>query len=107
MGRFYLLDENKIPFEVSLQEGMKLYEDMLMKIVQQDNLDNAMFISTVFLGLDHSLPFLHNNYNERPVLFETMIFDKNGDDIYMERYYTYQEALESHNKLKEEYANKN
>ena len=46
-------------------------------------------VSTVFLGLDHSW----GGY--RPLLFETMIFG--GEyDMYLERYTTYSEAVDGH-----------
>lgn len=47
------------------------------------------FVSTVFLGLDHS-------FNDGPpVLFETMIFGGRHDD-YMDRYLTWDEAEAGH-----------
>lgn len=46
-------------------------------------------ISTVFLGLDHS-------WNGKKHLFETMIFSDNEHDGYCERYSTYEQALEGH-----------
>jgi len=92
MPRHYLLDENKNPYEVSLEEGLKVYEDMSMKIVQQDRLDNGVFVSTVFLGLDHSWS---DSLNHEPVLFETMIFEGPYDQ-YQVRYTTYNNALNGH-----------
>lgn len=54
---------------------------------------NAYHISTVWLGLDH------NYYGGSPLLFETMVFhgDHSGD-IYMDRYSTWDEAVEGHKK---------
>jgi hypothetical protein len=54
-------------------------------------------ISTVWLGIDH------NFYNELyPLLFETMVFPKDSyADIYMQRYSTWNEAVESHKKTVE------
>ena len=94
---FYLLDENKKPYKVSLEESYKMYEDPAMKIVQQDKLDNGMFVSTVFLGMDHSWEI---EPNHEPVLWETMIFrdldDSGMSDIYMQRYTSYEDAIEGH-----------
>ena len=60
----------------------------------------SYFISTVWLGLDHSFD------SGPPLIFETMIFDKSGNpdswsDIYMDRYPTKAEALEGHLKAVE------
>jgi hypothetical protein len=58
------------------------------KCVKQEHIDN-IFISTVFLGLDHA-----QNSNV-PVLWETMIFGGEHDQ-YQERYTSYKDALEGH-----------
>ena len=58
-----------------------------------DDMVGDYHVSTVWLGLDH------NYYGGAPLLFETMVF--NGDhsgDIYMDRYTTWDEALEGHKK---------
>lgn len=60
------------------------------RIVAQDRLGDV-FISTVFLGLDHSFG------RGEPLLFETMIFS-GPHDQYQERYSTKAEALEGHAK---------
>lgn len=89
---FYLLDENKQPYEVSIEESIKLYENPDMKIVQQDKLSNDVFVSTVFLGLDHRWD---KSSNDKPVLWETMIFGGEYND-YQERYTSHQDAVEGH-----------
>lgn len=60
------------------------------KIVRKTTLKNDVFISTVFLGLDHS--FLRTG---KPILFETMIFGGPHDE-FQERYSTWEEAEEGH-----------
>lgn len=96
MHKYYLLDENKIPYEVSYEEGLKVYEDPEMKIVQQDLLDNGILVSTVFLGFDHADYFdYQENPNQKPILFETMIF-KGVHDGYQKRYTSYKDALKGH-----------
>ena len=93
---YYLLDENKKPYKVSLEEGMKVYEDLQMKIVEQDVSDNGkIFISTVFLGMDHSFDRHNKSINHKPILFETMIFGGEHND-FQARYHTYDEAIEGH-----------
>ena len=54
------------------------------------------FISTVFLGLDHSF------FDGPPLLFETMIFKTSfRDDLYQTRCTTWRQALKMHRTAKE------
>lgn len=50
---------------------------------------NGVVVSTVFMGLDHSLGV------GPPVLFETMVFMKDGDDL-MWRYTNIEDAMLGH-----------
>lgn len=82
---------------ITLEEWIAMVEDDsegLKRVALSDV--NGASVSTVFLGLDHSFGF-----GDRPVLFETMIFDtKNGDfDNYQWRYCTEDEALAGHAKI--------
>jgi hypothetical protein len=75
------------------------------RIVSQDRIGDV-FISTVFLGVDH------NFYGGDPLLFETMVFDE-GDkvelfngiktpdsiDEYTQRYSTWDQAEEGHKQI--------
>lgn len=58
--------------------------------VKQDTI-NDIYISTVFLGLDHS----HSRNNNIPVLWETMIF-RGVHDVYQERYSSIEAAKIGH-----------
>lgn len=64
------------------EQGNKVADDMV----------NGKHVSTIWLGLDH------NHFGGRPLLFETMVFASKGcgQDIYMNRYTTWDEALEGH-----------
>lgn len=89
---FYTLDENKNVIPCDITEWQKYYnplEEQKDKRVGHDKF-NDMFISTVFLGLDH------NYFGGVPIVFETMVFDKDGNDIYQERYHTWEEAVNGH-----------
>ena len=91
MAHFYLLDKDKKPYEVSLEESLKLYEDPEMKITQQDRINDDIRVSTVFLGFNHA-PL----GSETPILWETMIFGGPNDQEYQERYTSYEDAVEGH-----------
>lgn len=49
-----------------------------------------IFISTVFLGIDHSL------FEEPPILWESMAFGVPDGETYMSRYSSYEAAVEGH-----------
>ncbi len=91
----YLLDENKNPAPCTIAEWATFRDNRLNCQVAFNELGD-IYISTVFLGLDQSC------WDSRPIVFETMIFNKSGDDvwrdIYMDRYSTWDEALEGHQK---------
>ena len=55
-------------------------------------------VSTVFLGLDH------NHWNGPPLLFETLVFGGEFDQE-MDRYETWDQALEGHRKIVEKIEN--
>ena len=52
-----------------------------------------MHVSTVFLVLDHNQSL---DPDAPPLVFETMIFDADGGDVYQERYSTWNEAEAGH-----------
>lgn len=86
---WYILDENNKPIRSTIVDcGKWLEENPERKAVKQEHIDD-IFISTVFLGLDHAWD------SDIPVLWETMIFG--GDhDQYQDRYTSYEDALEGH-----------
>ena len=86
---WYILDENNKPIRSTIVDcGEWLEENPERKAVRQEKIDDV-FISTVFLGLDHA-------WNSGiPVLWETMIFGGEHDQ-YQERYTSYEDALEGH-----------
>jgi hypothetical protein len=52
---------------------------------------NGCRVSTVWLGTDHNF-WLEGP----PLVFETMVFQPRGHDIYLERYTTWEQAEEGH-----------
>ena len=83
----YIL-ENKIPKRVSLRKWAEWFSEN-DRIVKQEHIGD-IFISTVFLGLDH------NHWGGNPHLFETMVFDENDNDIYCTRCSSWDEAEKMH-----------
>ncbi len=101
MSAWYDRQGNRMLFNTpeQIRAVDKLLSDRDYKVVKQDHI-GGWFISTVWLGLDHSF-----NPHEDPLIFETMIFKSDGprgQDHYMARYSTEEQALRGH-----EYALKN
>lgn len=88
----YMLDENHniITTDNVIEWAQWFEENNAKRIVQQDPIDD-LWISTVFMGIDHGF-----TNGGMPILFETMVFDKNHDEIDMVRYATWDEALQGH-----------
>jgi hypothetical protein len=85
-----LFDRNGNP--ITMAEWGPLHADMDYKVVQQDELPNGRFVSTVWLGMNH-------NYGDGPpLIFETMIFANHdfGAEMYCDRYATEVEARAGH-----------
>ncbi len=88
--------ENKIPVECGLFEWAEFVETNGRHIKKTQF--PSVWISTVFLGIDHRLNFYLKEEEEPPILFESMIFGGQYND-YQSRYATYQEAEEGHEEL--------
>lgn len=87
----YIL-KNKTPvLEPNIMQWAKWFEESKTeRQVCSTNLPNGVYVSTIFLSIDHS--FINN---EKPILFETMIFGGEHDG-FQERYCTWDEAEEGH-----------
>lgn len=89
MTRKYFLNPDHTYRECGLMEWAKQFETMDRQVA--DDIINDCRISTVWLGNDH------NYFNDGPpLLLETMIFDKGESLNYLDRYTTWDEALEGH-----------
>ena len=62
------------------------------RTVKRTQMPSGDIVSTVFLGIDHSM------FGPTPLWFETMIFssDENNYELYQTRCSTYEEALKMH-----------
>jgi hypothetical protein len=91
MSKWYTLDDDNNPVpSTGLESCEWMDENPERKAVKQDTVDDV-YISTVFLGLDHAWN------SDIPVLWETMIFGGEHDQC-QERYTSYEDALEGHEK---------
>jgi len=85
-------DKNGQPLE--LFEWAALFDDFGYRQVDETKLKNGLYVSTVWLGLDHSLLMDGN-----PLIFETMVFgmsDEPWDEADQERYSSLTEAEAGH-----------
>lgn len=86
---WYILDkENKPVKSTIIQHSEWIEANPERKAVKQEHICD-IFISTVFLGLDHAWN------SDIPVLWETMIFGGEHDQ-YQDRYTSVEDALEGH-----------
>ena len=97
MSKWYILDNNHKPVHKPVLESAKWMEDNpKRKTVGYDELTDLngdeVRVSTVFLGLDHAYG------GGKPILWETMIFGGENDQAYQERYASYEQAIEGHQK---------
>lgn len=91
MSKWYIL-KDKIPVEATLMQWAEWESiDESRKIVEKTNIGTIQ-VSTVFLGLDHSMSFQNPG---PPVLFETMIFG-GKEDSFQNKYCTWDEAVKGH-----------
>ena len=100
----YVLNQHNEPVEVKdLLLWAAAFEDNDKRIVRQNTVTElgehlvspfkSVFVSTVFLGLDH-------NFSEKgpPIVFETMVFGGPFNHT-MWRYATWDEAVKGHEQL--------
>jgi hypothetical protein len=94
MGTLGLYNRHGDP--IGMEVYLTLLSDFDYKIVQQNALPNGRWVSTVWLGLDHS-----HSLGGPPLIFETMVFPSrdNFAEIWCERYATLEDAREGHERL--------
>lgn len=102
----YILKGHKAVIEPDVIAWAKWYDRSNKKrVVKQEELPNGLFVSTVFLGIDHNFDnwfSIKKRKKRKPLLFETKVFlsiynfDEEKD---MERYSTWSEAVRGHKKM--------
>ena len=98
MSRYY----DRLGVPINLWEWAALMEDRDYQRIAWDLVNDRWYVSTVWLGLDHSfasvLPGLREDHV--PVIFETMVFDQRSQEPYrdleMRRYASEGAAREGH-----------
>tara|TARA_R110000824_G_scaffold357235_2_gene544640 strand:- start:639 stop:950 length:312 start_codon:yes stop_codon:yes gene_type:complete len=88
--KFYDLESK----ECSQKEWF-IVHDSMKRFITQGRVKN-LYVSTVFLGIEHSLGAGKLN------IFETMVFDDLGSEIKFFRYDTIEEARKGHEKVVED-----
>jgi len=86
---YYML-KDKVPVHVEFMEWARYFEKA-ERSVKQDVISKDVRVSTVFLGLDHRWG------PGDPLLFETMVFGGEHNH-WMNRYCTWDEAVEGHDR---------
>jgi hypothetical protein len=85
---------------ITMEEWSRLFDDP-SRLLKQETFPNGLYVSTVWLGLDHSLR------GNPPLIFETMVFASSpGEELGMRRYATMAEALAGHEELVQEWTTK-
>ena len=69
----------------------ELIGDREYAVIAKDDLD-GVYVSTVWIGLSLAL-------TDPPLIFETMVFDQEGDDVETHRYATEAEARAGHERI--------
>jgi len=90
MHAYYDKSGNPITFF----EALELKKDPTYFRVRETTLEDGKWISTVWLGLDHSFN------GQKPLIFETMVFkDKGLEVLDSKQYTTLEEAEQGHEKV--------
>ncbi len=93
----YILDENGEPKkEKNVLKWAKWFEKSGKQRIVKQSKPNKYFVSTIFLGLDHSFG------SGELVLWETMVWNPAGRDIFQERHSSREKAEMTHDRLVEQ-----
>ena len=89
---WYTLNDQNEPESATTEQWIEWCKKYPCRKVVGRTKIGETFISTVFLGLDHDWG------GGRPVLWETMIFSKDANNQYMDRYTSLDQAVFGHEK---------
>jgi hypothetical protein len=96
MNDYYILKGKKVVSTDLVTWAKWFGEPTKHRVVKQTTLKNGRWVSTVFLGLDHSF-----GMGKKPILFETMVFPDRKDlaDLDMAKCSTWKEAETQHKEM--------
>lgn len=93
----YILDGKQVvQADVSTIDGLLKWSEWMAeenRHVAVTEINKAIYVSTVFLGMDHGF-----GLSDKPILFETMVF-RDGNGAEMTRCATWEEAEEMHESM--------
>jgi hypothetical protein len=90
LERYFILDDENRPKPADLMTWGRWFENN-NRVVDFTQITSALSVSTVFLGIDH-----RHFGSGPPLLFETMVFDGNGDTLECHRYVSWDDAVTGH-----------
>lgn len=91
-NHYFILEGKEIKAVDVVAWGLWCKQHQSTRSLRRDSLGEVQ-ISTVFLGINHSVGF-------PPAVFETMVFGGEYDE-YIDRYCTYDDAVEGHKRVVE------
>lgn len=91
-NKYYILDKDKKPIPATMLEWAYWMRDNSSKVVRTELNDNL--VSTVFRGLNYK--FVDD---DKPEIFETMVFGPNDEEYAIIRTSTWEEAEAAHNAI--------
>lgn len=89
---YYILDGHQVIEEPDMLKWSKWFDSGSNRRIAETTYPDGVYISTVFLGLDHRFS---GSSNAAPIVFETMIFGGEHDG-YSDRCCTWEQAEEMH-----------
>lgn len=90
---YYKLDENKNVLPSSIEEWCTFVVGTfpINYLSIKKNKVNGFVVSTIFFGVTMTF-----SIEDKPIVFETVVFDKDRKAIYQHQYSSYQEAKQGH-----------
>jgi hypothetical protein len=93
---YYVLDKNGVEVVATREEWEQFFGSDRRRIAETSV--GELWVSTVFLGLDHRVPI----GNGPPLLYETLVFGLPRGKEIMERHSTRSEAIVGHKRVVEQ-----
>lgn len=89
LGKYYFILDGHEPIPEPDVDKWEKWFATADRCVARDRLTDKILVSTVFLGINHSI-----HISPYPTLFETMVFG--ADEEYQQRYSSWDEAVTGH-----------